>query len=33
MEESEEKNEIEEPQIEVKENENLNDEENVGLNL
>ena len=33
MEESEEKNEIEEPQIEVKENENINDEENIGLNL
>jgi len=32
MEESEEKNKIEEPQIEVKEDENLNDEENIGLN-
>ena len=32
MEESEEKNEIEEPPIEVKEDENLNDEENIGLN-
>ena len=32
MEESEEKNEIEEPQIEVKEDENVNDEENIGLN-
>lgn len=32
MEESEEKKEIEEPQIEIKENENLNDEENLCLN-
>lgn len=32
MEESEEKNKLEEPQIEVKEDENLNDEENIGLN-